>query len=247
MNLKRTRYSTLFCFIISQKAEYLSIIKVKFRILSSKNGGYLVRLGLFPLNIVLFPESIYPLHIFEPRYKKLINHCLKEQEEFGIVLNNNGKMSEIGCSAKVFDLIKRYPDGKMDIAVMGTSRFNVKHIIDGEKPYLEAEIEAIKDVKIDINEKLLSELIDIYNDIVKHLGTIELNPIKKADMTDKNPSFIIAQKAGLTLQQRQILLSTLNENTRLEMLREHLIQLRPMVYKHEMIEQIIKNDGYLKN
>ncbi len=206
-----------------------------------------MRLGLFPLNIVLFPESIYPLHIFEPRYKKLINLCIKEQIEFGIVLNNNGKMSEIGCSAKVFDLIKRYPDGKMDIAVMGTNRFNVKHIIDGEEPYLQAETELIKDVEIEINQKLLFELVDIYNDIVKHLGTIELNPIDKEKITDKYPSFVIAQKAGLTLQQRQILLSTLNENTRLEMLREHLIQLRPMVYKHEMIEQIIKNDGYLKH
>lgn len=206
-----------------------------------------MRLGLFPLNIVLFPESIYPLHIFEPRYKKLINKCLKEQIEFGIVLNNNGKMSEIGCTAKVFDLIKRYPDGKMDIAVMGNSRFNVKHIIDGEQPYLEAEIEELEDVKVDINAKLLFELIDTYNDIVKHLGTIELNPIDKTKIKDTYPSFLIAQKAGLTLQQRQILLSTLNENTRLEMLREHLIQLRPMVYKHEMIEQIIKNDGYLKH
>ncbi len=206
-----------------------------------------MRLGLFPLNIVLFPESIYPLHIFEPRYKKLINMCLNEQVEFGIVLNNNGKMSDIGCKAKVFDLIKRYPDGKMDIAVQGGTRFSVKHIVDGEQPYLEAEIETIQDVSIDINAKLLYELVDIYNDIVKHLGAIELNPIDKTKLTDKFPSFVIAQKAGLTLQQRQILLSTLNENTRLEMLREHLIQLRPMVYKHEMIEQIIKNDGYLKN
>ncbi len=206
-----------------------------------------MRLGLFPLNIVLFPESIYPLHIFEPRYKKLINTCIKEKIEFGVVLNNNGKMSDVGCSAKVFDLIKRFPDGKMDIAVMGTSRFNVKHIVDGEKPYLEAEIELIEDVKVDINAKLLFELIEIYNDIVKHLGTIELHPLDKTKLDEKYPSFLIAQKAGLTLQQRQILLSTLNENTRLEMLREHLIQLRPMVYKHEMIEQIVKNDGYLKN
>jgi Lon protease-like protein len=173
--------------------------------------------------------------------------CLNEQVEFGIVLNNNGKMSDIGCKAKVFDLIKRYPDGKMDIAVQGGTRFSVKHIVDGEQPYLEAEIETIQDVSIDINAKLLYELVDIYNDIVKHLGAIELNPIDKTKLTDKFPSFVIAQKAGLTLQQRQILLSTLNENTRLEMLREHLIQLRPMVYKHEMIEQIIKNDGYLKN
>jgi len=51
-----------------------------------------MKIGLFPLNIVLFPESIYPLHIFEDRYKKLLSECEEEDKEFGVVYANGNNI-----------------------------------------------------------------------------------------------------------------------------------------------------------
>jgi Lon protease-like protein len=74
---------------------------------------------LFPLGVVLLPEMILPLHIFEERYKTMIGQCLDQDEEFGIVYFNGKKMEEVGCTARILKVLKRYDDGRMDICHFG--------------------------------------------------------------------------------------------------------------------------------
>jgi Lon protease-like protein len=96
---------------------------------------------LFPLNTVLFPGMVLPLHIFEPRYREMINTCVDEQRQFGVVLIEQGveaggpaRPHTIGTAARI-SRVEHLPDGRMDITVVGTHRFQVLEL-DTRKPYL---------------------------------------------------------------------------------------------------------------
>src|SRR5688500_2219336 len=84
-----------------------------------------VRIPLFPLGVVLFPHSRVPLHIFEDRYKKLIDECVKEGGSFGINYIEEDRLHSIGCTAKIIEVTEKYPDGKVDIVTEGERRYEV--------------------------------------------------------------------------------------------------------------------------
>jgi Lon protease-like protein len=93
-----------------------------------------VRLSLFPLHAVLFPGMALPLHVFEPRYRKLINHCLATGEPFGVVLIRSGPevggLAEphlVGTTAHV-KTVERLPDGRMNIEAVGHDRFRIESL-----------------------------------------------------------------------------------------------------------------------
>ena len=116
----------------------------------------LMRLPLFPLNMVLFPRIPVGLHIFEPRYRRMIRQCIEEHEEFGIVLYQESEVAETGCTATVEGVIKEYTDGRFDILVMGQQRFRVRRFFE-EKEHLEADVELFTDSSSasDINQNQL--------------------------------------------------------------------------------------------
>ena len=76
-------------------------------------------LPLFPLEVVLFPRADLALHIFEDRYKELIADCLEHQWEFGVVLLQENSLANIGCTAAISEVARKYDDGRMDIVVRG--------------------------------------------------------------------------------------------------------------------------------
>ena len=85
-----------------------------------------MRIGLFPLELVLLPTERVPLHIFEPRYKELIGECLERSEEFGFVLAaGDGAVHEIGTRAAVAQVLEVLDDGRMNIVVEGGERFRM--------------------------------------------------------------------------------------------------------------------------
>ena len=81
-----------------------------------------VVLGLFPLGLVLLPGEVVPLHIFEERYKRLVEERM-DGGEFGIVLVEEGALRECGCRARVSELLEGLDDGSMNILVEGVRRF----------------------------------------------------------------------------------------------------------------------------
>lgn len=101
-------------------------------------------IGLFPLGLVLLPGERVPLHIFEPRYKDLINECIDSHSEFGVVLLNSQGTRNVGTKAEVVELLERFDDGQMDIVVQGTERFHLVEI-RSERTYLTAEITPLAD------------------------------------------------------------------------------------------------------
>src|SRR5512147_3070186 len=94
------------------------------------------RIPLFPLNIVVFPSSKYPLHIFEERYKKMINKCLREETGFGIVTRLDNELSKIGSYVEIEDILQKFDNGEMDISVVGKGRFIIDSVFSHPDKYL---------------------------------------------------------------------------------------------------------------
>jgi len=88
-------------------------------------------LGLFPLGVVLLPTERIPLHIFEPRYRELINECIDEDTEFGLVFADEDGVRELGTRALVTDVLERFDDGRLNIVVEGQERFHVERLTQG--------------------------------------------------------------------------------------------------------------------
>lgn len=99
---------------------------------------------LFPLSLVLLPTTPLPLHIFEERYKEMMGLLIPERGEFGVVLAKDGGVVNVGCTATVEEVVRRYPDGRMDLIAMGRRRFQIISL-DEEKTYLRAEVEFFND------------------------------------------------------------------------------------------------------
>src|SRR3954452_13325401 len=99
---------------------------------------------LFPLNVVVFPRTRLPLHIFEERYKELVGNAIRDESEFGIVLAKDEGIVNAGCTVKVEKVMHRYPDGRMDVLTIGQRRFEI-HRLNEEKEYLRAEVSYFDD------------------------------------------------------------------------------------------------------
>src|SRR5437016_13240165 len=87
-----------------------------------------ILLPLFPLDVVLLPGVPRPLHIFEPRYREMISECLAQDKPFGVVRVKEEGVAEIGCTAEMITVPKKYPDGRMDIDTDMRERLEVMHI-----------------------------------------------------------------------------------------------------------------------
>src|ERR1700741_2199441 len=80
---------------------------------------------LFPLGIVALPGELVPLHIFEERYKTMMNECLRDEKEFGIVWLSDDGLREIGCACATERVLERMEDGRMNLLTRGTRPFRV--------------------------------------------------------------------------------------------------------------------------
>ncbi len=112
---------------------------------AEEQGTVTMEMPLFPLNVVLFPGMVLPLHIFEPRYQEMINRCIDADEPFGVVLASDGSDVEglarprkVGTAARI-TRVERLGDGRMDITTIGTKRFRILEL-DRGLAYLTAKV-----------------------------------------------------------------------------------------------------------
>lgn len=105
------------------------------------------RLPIFPLSVVLFPGIPLPLHIFEPRYKRMLADCLTADRRFGITPIAGSDVPEsgaVGCIAEI-RVNQELPDGRSNIVVVGGSRFLLSRLLDESLPYLTADVQPFED------------------------------------------------------------------------------------------------------
>jgi Lon protease-like protein len=171
-------------------------------------------LPLFPLQVVLFPRTPLTLHIFEERYKQMIGDVLRGKSEFGVVQAGEKGIVNTGCTASVEKVLKKYPDGRMDLLTLGRRRFEIIMLND-EKPYLRGAVEFFDDEHTDpIPPEVRKRVLEAYNDI----RTIEKpEGLHEPEMTDPQLSFQLAQLVP-DLDFRQILLATRSEADRMRRL-----------------------------
>ena len=168
---------------------------------------------LFPLNIVAVPKERIPLHIFEPRYKRMIKDSIKTGDPLGIVLKDDKGLKSIGCSVKIIRVLKEHPTGEYDIIVQGQQCFRIKDKVQendqlwiGNVTYLEDQESAPAD--------LLEKTRDQYLHILLKLG---LNEDMERHIS-KSRSFDFIEFINLPNKIKQQLIETNDENQRLEII-----------------------------
>ncbi len=199
-------------------------------------------LPLFPLNLVVFPGEELNLHIFEPRYKELINDCMLEKMKLGIPSYVNKKL-ELGTEMEIKSVEKLYDDGRMDIITLGLRVFNVLNQQNPKKGklYAEGEVEFFpNDMAGD--ESLSMKLIDLVNTLYEILK-ININ----YTLENYHNSFSLAHKVGLTKIQEYELLKLKSENNRQQFLIDHLSSSIPTMREMDKTKENIKMNGHFKH
>ena len=203
-----------------------------------------ITIPLFPLGVVLIPNSPLPLHIFEERYKLMINTCLEEKKVFGIVYFNGNEVSNIGCAARILKVIKRYEDGRMDIITRGDKRFMIHELLD-EKAYLQARIEYFDDIIETVQDDMrvlalkglsLLEQLDKLTYVEERRSEVDIEDFKGI-------SFLIAGCEGFTHEEKQKFLEMTSTHERLDKSvasLENIIQRLKLTVK---IKKIIGGNG----
>jgi Lon protease-like protein len=170
------------------------------------------RFPLFPLGLVLLPQELVPLHIFEDRYKQMIGECLDGESEFGIIWLSDDGLKQTGCAARIARVLERFDDGRLNILVQGTEPFRLLRKIE-DLPYPAGDVEVLHDDG-DGDEKSAAEARRRYADLVEELtesrpeeGTLaQLDAYGMAATLDVEPPA------------KQALLELRSENGRLEQL-----------------------------
>ncbi len=202
-------------------------------------------LPLFPLNVVLFPQSQLHLHIFEERYRTLISECITYDSVFGINLIHEQDVRTIGCTAIVKEVVKRYDDGKMDIIVEGRRRYTLHNFVEAPHPYFSGRISWLDDVAEEVDDALRKHAVQLHNQFVKVVFTGIVQLVDPFDVR-KSRSFHLVQKSGMELLQRQVFLAMNSENNRLRFLVQHLESVLPLLQSKRSVEEMAKNDGYVQ-
>ena len=199
-------------------------------------------LALFPLQSVVYPEEKLALHIFEERYRQLVDDCIEEGIHFGIPTYLNNKL-KYGTEVKLDKLVKKYPDGKSDIICKGIRIFIIKdfHHQYPNKLYAGGEVAFIdNDWETDavMQEELLRYIHVLYDELAIESPPEFNMPVK---------SYQVAHKIGLSLEQEYHLLTLVNEKDRLKYLISHLKVTIPVVREMNRAKEVIKMNGHFKN
>jgi Lon protease-like protein len=168
-------------------------------------------LPLFPLDLVLLPGTPLPLHIFEPRYREMISECLDRSQHFGVVRGKEQELAEIGCTAEILTVTKKYPDGRMDIVTEGRARFEVIQL-NQEQSFLQAEVLYLQDEPSVATQEEMAQAMKLHGEIMTLAGA---EPEKSSGIDEGQLSFHLAGSLPLDLDFKQTLLGMKSEAERL--------------------------------
>lgn len=199
---------------------------------------------IFPLELTVFPSEKLNLHIFEPRYKQLIEECAEHKKPFGIPCVQIGKISEMGTLVEIIEISKRYDNGELDIKTRGIKLFKLLEVIQ------------------ELPNKLYSGAIVYYpdndtyprQDLIRKLavevGTLHmLLAVTKEIKAEGRAllSYDFAHHVGMSLEEEYEFLQLMREDQRLEFLRRHLHKTIPILKEMEQLKSKIKLNGHFRN
>jgi ATP-dependent Lon protease len=178
------------------------------------------RIPLFPLNVVLLPGADLPLHIFEPRYRKMVRDCLDNKSEFGMLLALSDGVAGTGCTAEILEVVKTYDDGRMDILTVGREPFRVVQLYTDD-PLLEGAVDYLEDHCAPESPGTQKSLVEIY-EACHTLVFGDYPHDAEAPDGQQQLSYVIASKLPMDLLWKQRVLELRTEPERQERLLAYL-------------------------
>lgn len=199
---------------------------------------------IFPLSIVVYPGEKLNLHIFEPRYKQLINESFEKNKPFGIPAVINNKLSEMGTLVQVKEISKVYDDGKMDIRTEGLMVFKILEIINElpDKLYSGAIVTYPQNITRG-SSSMMKKIVESIRELHKYLDVFKEFGKPDGELV----SYDLAHHAGLTLEEEYQMLEYLQELQRQEYLKRHINKVLPLMKEMNVLKGRIKLNGHFKN
>jgi Lon protease-like protein len=203
-----------------------------------KKTNGVAQLPIFPLPVVLIPEMTLPLHIFEPRYRLMLRHCMDGDRLFGVSYHPNAEVGRlavpdpesIGCAARILHVRPR-PDGRADILTVGTRRYRIGHYLS-QDPYLLAEVEFFDDDPAEGDEHeaitaLVARVVAYFSRFLRALQRLHDLPERSVALPENTErlSFIIAAAVLHQPEDLQRALEMVSTRARLEFLLTRLEKL----------------------
>jgi len=167
---------------------------------------------LFPLSLVALPSEVVPLHIFEERFKTMMEECLERHSEFGIVWLADDGLRPIGCACEISEVLERMEDGRLNLLTRGTRPFRILERLDrlpypaGVVEFLDDREEAVDDSTAELARETYAELVERATD--RRPETAALAGMSAYDM---------AATVDFGLDAKQGLLDLRSENARLRL------------------------------
>jgi ATP-dependent Lon protease len=215
-------------------------------------------LPLFPLPLVLLPNELLPLHIFEPRYRQMLKDVGLEQNLFGVsYFNQEETLAEkpavdtIGCVAEVRE-IQNLPDGRANILSIGVIRYRLLDYVDTGDPYFVGDVEFFEDDKVEgesVLQPLSDEVFRLFKRVAKAAHKLSGERGRFPDIPQAEPqalSFLVTAAFNFEPEMKYKMVETRSTVERLERLREILRQTVGKMEESADIHKISQTNGHSK-
>jgi len=196
-------------------------------------------LPLFPLDLVLFPGTPLPLHIFEPRYREMISECVDLKKAFGVVRAKKDGVADIGCTAEIITVAKKYPDGRMDIVTEGRERFEIMQV-NHERSFLQAEVLYLQDDAEGASSEDVAQAVKLRDELIDLAGSAN-----SAEIDGPQISFNLVASLPLDLDFKQTLLGMKSEAERIQAVISYLETILPNLRRTVRVRQKAGGNGHV--
>jgi Lon protease-like protein len=185
--------------------------------------------ALFPLGIVALPTESVPLHIFEDRYKRMIEECLEHEREFGIVWLSEDELKSIGCACAIERVLERDEEGAMDILARGTQPVRLIERQD-DYPYPAGIVEPLSDLEEESDPEAAQIVRELYAELVEQATDKRLSEVELAGLD----AYAMAGTVEFGPEGKQELLELRSENARMRLL---AVLFRAAIKRLELVDR----------
>ena len=217
----------------------------------------ITHLPLFPLPLVLLPNELLPLHIFEDRYRKMLADVEAENRLFGVTLFNSTEsfierppIYSIGCVAEVRD-VQSLPDGRANVITIGLIRYRLIDYVEADEPYLVGDVEFFEDEAEDALSlnPLADEVFALFKRIARAAHKLSGERGAFPEIPQAEPeqlSFLVTAAFNLESELKYEMLEMRSTIERLDKLRGILLQTVGKMEATAEIHKVAKTNGHSK-
>ncbi len=195
-------------------------------------------IGLFPLPMVLLPTEQVPLHIFEDRYRELIDECLADESAFGLLYADAEGLKEVGTEAAVIEVLTRFDDGRLNILVEGGDRFRVHELTSGRSFQTGSTSPVLDD-----SGPAEAETIERALELFERLRELTASEVEVPSEDSLQLSFELAARVELEPEVKQELLEATSEPDRLDRVCDLLVDAAVTVERHRRAAERAATNG----